>query len=212
MSAVLKFPERKPATDKPHALKIESLDISRKYADEIDLAIYYFLDDLGFDHDRIENVMCRSCDGFIPFSHNKGGLEAYCYRLQYNCFEDTGFENTDKTLTKYYDNDYNDFLVSEGITSDEFDGDQVLRDKFDDMRDSDDSTVQFHVRVMITSETTATVCAFVDAKDTPYHRTYDDLFEQEITFKSIAGLKQKLNRIKKKDFFKTLKKNIREGF
>lgn len=194
---------------KPHALKLESLDISRNYADEIKTELNNFLSNLGYSKDHIEALNCRACDGFIPYSHNKGGLRGNAFRDQYNACESTGFENTDKILIKYYNYDLESFLKDQGLSELDYDNEELLED-FDSYRMSDNPTISYTVDCMVTSETTLAVNCYVDAKDTPYHRTYDDKFEIEITFKSIAGLKQKLKRLENKAFFKCLRQNLRE--
>lgn len=198
---------------KPHSIKIEDLDINRAQADLIENELYEFLSNLGFHDDRIEPLECRSRDGFIPYSHNKGGLGADAYRDQYSCCEDTGFENTDKTLEKYRDYDTSSFLYDKKIDIETVEWTEELSEELDEYRREDsEATVNFNVKLMLTSETTLDVNCYVDAKDAPYHRTFDDKFKTTIEFKSIAGLKQKLKRLEKNDFIRTLKQNLREAF
>lgn len=195
-----------------HALKIENLEMSIELADKYTEVIKEFLSSLGFSDDRIEAFESRRRDGFIPHSHNLGGLEGICYRDQYiSQIEGTGFENTDIILDKYQEQDLRSWLEENNKPA-EYEMTDSDYDSLDEYRQGDDSTVQFQARVMITSDTTANVDFYISASDTPYHRSSDDKLELEITFKTPAGMKRQLNKLLKHDFVETLISNIQEGF
>lgn len=196
-----------------HALKLDELEIDLKTANEYVEVIKDFLSELNFNEDRIEAFECRRRDGFIPHSHNKGGLEGVTYRDEYSCSQNTGFENADAVLAKYSDYNLENFAAENGLDKDKYsDWTDDQREEFSQYEAESEDTVQFQARVMFTSETTANVDFYVSASDTPYHRQSDDKLELEIEFKTPAGLKRKLKSILKNDFVKCLATNIREGF
>lgn len=194
-----------------HAIKLEDLELSKTQADAYVEVMREFLEELNFSSDRIESFECRRRDGYFPHSYNKGGLEGICYRDQYSACENTGFENTDTILGKYYDYYLKDWMEENKHPSTDS-MNEADWENFDEYRRESDDTVQFQARIMMTSETTANVDFFVSASDSPYHRSSDDKLEIEIEFKSPAGMKRKLAAILKRDFVKCLKNNVREGF
>lgn len=211
MSArVLSFDTSRIAPIKPHSLKLEALNIGRGYADEIEQELRDFLDNVGFSKERIEALECRSRSGFISYSHNKGGLGAVAFRDQSSCCENTGFVETDKRLTQYSEQSHNEFLKDNALTEIDYDNEE-MRERYDDYMRSDD-TVIFSIDLMMTDDHTLNVRCTVGAKDSPYHRQFDDLLELDITFKTIKGLKQKLNRLLKHSFIKCMKTNLKEAF
>ncbi len=208
MSAVLKMPPMKA-----HAIKIEDLEMGRSYADAIVEELTDFALELGYSKDRLDELDCRSRDGFSPYSHNKGGIGAIAYVDQYNAeCEGTGFDNCDATLKKYADYDLESFLEKEGVTEMDYDNDD-MRERFDEYRRSDDdATVLFGLDMMLLSDTELNLRFTVCAKDSPYHRKFDDLISIDISFKSIAGLKQKLARVLKRQDVKTFSSNLNEAY
>jgi len=194
-----------------HALKLEDLEITLKVANEYLEIMRAFLEELSFGRDRIGPFECRSRDGFISFSHNKGGLEGVCYRDQYSACENTGFEKTDIVLEKSSEYDRECFFKDKGIPKNTILSEEQENDLAEYSQDSDD-TIQFQARIMFTSETSANVDFYVSASDSPYHRSSDDSFETSINFKTPNGLKKKLNALKKHPFVICMKKNVRGGF
>lgn len=194
-----------------HILKLErmpSLTIER--ADEyVQIIKDWLQDDLGYSSDRVDSCECRRRDGFIPHSYNLGGLQARAYRDQYSACESTGFEETDKALTRAYDYDLEYYVEeNEGRKPETEDA----LEAFDEYRRDSEDTIEFQARVLFTSETTANVDFYVSASDSPYHRKSDDRLEIEIEFKSPAGLKRKLRSLLKRDFVQCLITNIREAW
>jgi hypothetical protein len=195
-----------------HALKLEDLEIRLEVANEYVEVMRDFLSELGFSDERIDSFECRHRDGYSPYSHNKGGIEGIAYRGQTDCCQNTGFENTDEVLERNSNYLLETFAKENGLDVSKYDGwtDEQLNNWWEYER-SDEDTVQFQARIMFTSETTANVDLYVSASDSPYHRRSDDKLEIEIEFKSVNGLKQKLNRLKKNAFVARLAKNVREG-
>lgn len=197
-----------------HALDLDSLYLPLATANQYVDVVTEFFKTLHFNDERIEAIECRRRDGFIPHSYNNGGLQAITYRTQYECCQDTGFENTDKVLEKY--SGYNlDYFIEEhpelkDVQYSEW-SEEMQGALHNDEAECDD-TVQFQVRVMFTSETTANVDFYVSASDTPYHRSSDDKLELEVTFKSPAGLAKKLKALLKDKFVARLATNVRAGF
>ena len=170
---------------------------------------------MGFSSERIDSFECRRRDGYFPHSYNYGGLEGIAYRDQFSACENTGFENTDSVLERNSQYDLECFAKENGLDVANYsEWTERQLDQWYEYGSSDSSeyTIQFQVRVMMTSETTANVDLYVSASDTPYHRSSDDNLELEIEFKSPAGLKRKLAAILKKDFVKCLSKNLNEAF
>lgn len=192
-----------------HAIKIEDLDLSKDQADKLETVCHNFISDLGYSNDRIEAIECRRRDGFIPHSHNKGGLEARSYLLQYSLTNGlTGFTNTDKVLDKNYQYNLESYLQDNNLTE----LDESHYESFDEYcRDSDD-TIELMTRIMFNSESECTVSFFVSASDSPYHRQYDDYFEHTIEFKNASDLKKQLDKLNKESFIKCFKNNLREAF
>ena len=88
-----------------------------------------------------------------------------------------------------------------------------MRERFDEYRRSDDdATVLFGLDMMLLSDTELNLRFTVCAKDSPYHRKFDDLISIDISFKSIAGLKQKLARVLKRQDVKTFSSNLNEAY
>lgn len=168
-----------------HALKIEDLGITEKKADLLKKAVFDFIVELGFSPERISLLECRSRDGFIPYSHNKGGLSATAhYDMLSAALSGTGFNNTDSTVEEYYSNAIKELQVKSLIQSrknlqDWFSGDSVL----------------FSLDVMFTGVNEVNLRFCVCAQDTPYHRQYDDLIDMDITFKNVTDLKAKLKKV-----------------
>ncbi len=196
---------------KSHPIKLDDLNIDLKTADQYVEVMTEFLSALNFTSDRIDAFECRSRTGFFPHSHNKGGIEGICYRDVYSTWENTGFEGTDAALKRGYEYVLECFLDDNKTIQKDSMSESDL-EKFDEYRLSDEDTVQFQARVMMTSETTANVDLYVSTSDSPYHRTSDDKFEIEIEFKSPAGMKRKLNALLKNNFVQCLASNVKEGF
>lgn len=195
-----------------HAIKIEDLDLSQNEADKLEIVCHNFLSDLGYSNDRIEAIECRRYDGFIPYSHNKGGLVARSYMLQ-NCLPNgsTGFDNTDKVLERYEEQDLKDFLSDHNLTELDYDNEALLAQWYDYRQNSDD-TIEIMARIMFNSETECTLYISVSASDTPYHRSSDDYMEESIEFKNASDLKNKLNEYLKESFIECFKDNLTEAF
>lgn len=192
-----------------HAIKIEDLDLSQNEADKLEIVCHNFISDLGYSNDRIEAIECRRRDGFIPYSRNKGGLEARSYMFQhYFPNENTGFDNTDKVLERYYDHDLESYLKEHNITE----LDESHYESFDEYKQSSEDTIELMARIMFNSESVCTVFFFVSASDSPYHRSYDDCFEKTIKFKNASDLKKQLDKLNKESFIKCFKNNLREAF
>ena len=202
-----------------HALKIEAVEIKESFADEIVATLKSFASDLGYSKDRISQLECRRRDGFIPHSHNLGGIECVAFRDQYTAqINGTGFENADKTLDKYRQYNVEYFLAdNESVPKNESDWSTAQQDQFDEYCQNDtESDVLYSLDIMYTGVErgihTVNVRACVCVKDAPYHRQYDDLIETEITFKTISGLETKLNKLLKQSEFKCFSRNLQEAY
>lgn len=207
---VLALRERKAK----HAIDLETLEIPLKIADQyVEVITDWLTYDLNFSKDRVDSIECRRRDGFIPFSHNNGGLEGITYRDQVSCCQHTGFKNTDAVLVKYSEYNLKSYAEDNTLDVSKYnDWTDEQRESFYEYENEDDSTVQFQARVMLTSETTANVDFYISASDAPYHRQSDDKLELEIKFKTPAGMKRELKKLLKNKFVARLAQNVREGF
>lgn len=209
----------KLANKKDHAIKLEDLNMSEKKADAIIEALKDFALELGYRDERIENMSCRAYSGFSPFSHNKGGLEcvAFIDQDRAEC-EGTGFDNCDATLKKGYDYDVETFCEGRKITPEEFSAkmyderDSDFQEAFDEYRRSGDDTVLFGLDMMLNSETEMNLRFTVCAKDSPYHRKFDDLISIDLEFKNVTELKKHLKKLLKNKEVKVFSSNLEEAY
>lgn len=183
---------------------------------------------------EIEEVECRSRSGFIPYSHNKGGLEKNAYTDLYNinCTgRYTGNKKVSALVEKYINDSLSDIakdffeenrdiLCGAGIDSPEkvhyhnlYDAKlgglaEELSNRECDTLSGDYSSVQYQIRIMYHGKQdkkhNLTVFASISASDAPYHRSSDSLGEVSISWVTDAGLKRKLA--------KALKTAISEAF
>ena len=178
-----------------HSIKIESLAMKEEYADKIELTINNFLLELGFNEERIEALECRSRDGFIASSHNKGGLAAASFQsLRYLQYEDTGFKNTDKTIEEYYQYDLDCYKEQHGLCLKE-ELPEEHYESFDDYMFESDDTVMFSCDIMLIDSVNLNIRICIGAKDTPYHRQYDDLISIDINFKDEKDLERQFKEV-----------------
>lgn len=189
-----------------HALKIEDLKISEKKANSLYNAIFDFMVELGFNTERIEALECRRRDGFIPHSWNKGGLQALAHYDMYSAAcNGTGFKNTDATLNTYY---------SHGIK--ELGRDRIEeckklgQDRIEEWFDQDSVLLSLDIMFTSTNEVNLRFC--VCAKDSPYHRQYDDLIDIDIEFKNVTDLKAKLKKVLKNKQVKLFSQNLMDSY
>lgn len=194
-----------------HCLKIEDLNIKVTTADKIVATLKNFLiDDLNFSLDRVTELESRTRDGFIPHSHNKGGIEAVGFRMQND--DGTGFENADATLEKYRQYDLECFAKDNSLSLDAVWTEEQL-EKFDDYRNNDsESTVLFSADLMLTSENELNVRLCVCVKDAPYHRQYDDKIEVDLEFKNITDLKKQLKTLAKRQDVELFAENVSDSY
>lgn len=187
-----------------HALKIEDLGITEKKADSLRNAIYDFMVELGFSTERIEALECRSRDGFIPYRHNKGGLQAAAhYDMFYAACNGTGFKNTDATLNTYYDN------AAKELSAHDLNVDKNM-DELQEWFGED--SVLFSLDVMFTGVNEVNLRFCICAKDSPYHRQYDDLIDMDITFKNVTDLKAKLKKVLKNKQVALFSRNLADAY
>ena len=199
-----------------HAIKLDDLDLTLKVANEYVSVMTEFLESIGFSSDRIDAFESRRRDGYIPFSHNKGGIQGICYRDQHSTCQNTGFKKTDAVLAEYSQYAVDAFKEENPQLKDvrycDWSNDDQDRLADFEFEYASEDTIQFQARIMMTSETTANVDLYVSASDTPYHRQSDDKLELTIEFKTPAGMRRKLNAILKNEFVQTFSKNVNEGF
>lgn len=201
-----------------HALKIESLDLNQTKADEIETALHVFLLDLGYSQERIDSLECRRRDGFIPFSHNFGGLEAVALIDQEYARGQggTGFKNADATLEKYFEYDI-EYFETDVFKSPSTDWTEKQWDEFYDSRYSDsEASVLYSADLMITGlergifSLNIRLCICV--KDSPYHRKFDDKLEFDLRFRTVASLKRQLIKLLKNPEVNQFKNCLKEAF
>lgn len=203
---------------KDHALKLEELDIKQDTADSIVSVLTNFVSMLGFSKDRIENLDCRRQDGFIPYSHNMGGISCVAYQDQESAYinsSGTGFANADATIERYRDMDIKNFEESFGVKYDKWS--EVQQNEFEESRTSDDQlNILYGLDIMykgFSNEMHSINLRFtVCVKDAPYHRQYDDLIDINLEFKHVESLKNKLIIIFKRKDVKQFSKCLNDSF
>jgi hypothetical protein len=190
-----------------HALKIEDLELNKRTADAIVKAVREFILELGYSKDRISELDCRSRDGFIPFSHNKGGLEAIAFIDLYSAYSmgGVGFDNADVTIVKYYEYCLESLELKNTKELTEEQHSQIEHYCSED-------TVLFSLDAMLTDEHTINLRFCVCAKDTPYHRQYDDLIDIDVEFKNVTELKKKLKKLLKNEDIKMFSLNLDHAY
>lgn len=168
-----------------HAIKIEDLDIETKKADLMVETFRDILLELEFSSDRIEGIHCRSCDGFIPYSHNKGGLIGRsCHMNSHLLGSGYDYGNnmiqswSEEQNSSYKEEHPRKFRFIEQVWSGkrkESDMYQTVLDHYYEYVDgnSEYDTTQFEVRFMVTSDGTIDVDVFGATKDAPYFRSSD---------------------------------------
>jgi hypothetical protein len=186
-----------------HALKIENLNLEPAKANALISVLKDFAEQLGYGKDRISELECRSRDGFIPFSHNNGGIECVAFADQESahCMGGTGFENADATIEKYRDYDVERY--EEEINRKYVDWSEEDTERFEELYrlGGDEETVLFSLDIMHTGIErgihTVNLRFCICVKDAPYHRKYDDKFEFDLTFRKIESLERKLKKLLK---------------
>lgn len=190
----------------------------------IKAAILEALEDFEFTSDGfspdIEENECRSRDGFIAFSHNKGGFD------KNNCLDlysiwSSGRTYSDKKLNtlvqKYIEQalkdaikdfiDANPDILKHGIKIEDIgyyslvdaglDSEaEMLSEKESDYLQGDYNEIKEQVRIMYHGKQhkthSLTVFASISVSDAPYHRSSDAIKEVLVTFKTVSELKKKL--------------------
>ena len=193
-----------------HAIKIEDLDKPKKYWDDIAEVLQDFLKDgIGFMNEWIEELECRRRDGFIPFSHNKGGYRGYHYgnQMDYYICPTYNFDKFNKACEHSYnyhiescleydkDIDMDKEAFNKALDNDE-NWALELRNQYEmEMLGDEYCSTFFECMMKIVDDNNIEVSFFLCASDAPYHRGYDDSIEFDIEFSSINELKNKLNKI-----------------
>ena len=192
-----------------HAFKTEDLNMTKEEADKVLNVLREFLDNLGYHESRIDNLECRRRDGFIPYSHNYGGLEAVAFSDQLTMyFNMTGFEEADATLEKYYQYEMDNYKESHNIPKDA----ELTDDQRDEMEqgysEDDQATVLISTDIMLTSDNSLNVRMCICVKDAPYHRQYDSKIDKDFNFKNHKDLKSKLDKFLKTKDAKRFSSNL----
>lgn len=186
-----------------HTFRLERMDMSEVEADQIKTALEDFLvEGVGFRPERISELECRSRDGFIPYSHNYGGLEGIGFIDQVSAESVLSgiFEKSHNTLEKYRGYDFESFKqdkgLSEKLTESEL-TDEQDQDFYEYRSQDSESSVLLSVDAMLTGPNSLNIRLCVCVSDAPYHRTYDDMREFNIEFSSTYELVVELDRILK---------------
>jgi hypothetical protein len=202
-----------------HALKLERLDLTEKSADKILDIIKNFASEVGYSDDHINTLECRSRDGFIPNSHNYGGIECVSFRDQYHAyFAFTGFDNADARIVEYYNYDLTQYKEDKGIPKEQdLNEDQLEHFETEYRAEDIDATVLFSMDIMHTGidddgihSIDIRICICV--KDAPYHREYDDMFGIILEFKTAGELESQLKALLDRRDIKMLSENLNESY
>ena len=168
-----------------HAIKIENLYIKETTADLMINTFKDILLELGFNDDRINPIECRSRDGFIPHSHNHGGINGVCFTSNSGLrgggydYGDGIIQKWDDIINKMYHDDHpgklrflNQFWARKRKTSALMD--RVLDHYYEYIDgDSDYDSTMFEVRFMVLEDGSVNVGVFGCTSDAPYFRGSD---------------------------------------
>ncbi len=152
--------------------------------------------DNNFDgYKTIDTIEYQRCDGFIPFDHNRGGIDLIL--ITNNAFligSGYHFGTSIETKVEASYNKTEDEVRKENPTL----SDEEIHDKVFEIEADDYSGQAFRVRIMYEGDNTLTVFAGWD-DDAPYYRWSNKAeFEKTIEFKNKSDLKTKLNKLLKK--------------
>jgi hypothetical protein len=192
-----------------HALKIENLSYSEQYANQVSDILKSFIEDnFEFLDERIEKIPCRSYSGFMPFSNNKGGWQAFAYGSQldgYIC--PTGFKEYDKLCENTYNSHVESICENNDLTLEQWnkglDEDNIdiieLRDEMEMNYCSDYDSSGIELMLKLENENTLYVYFGIGGQDAPYFRSFESTFDYEIKFDNAFELKKKLNNLLKEN-------------
>lgn len=202
-----------------HAFKLEQMDqLSIDQANEIKELLVEFCLHLGYSKDRIDDLECRSRDGFRPHSFNHGGIEAIAFTSQYSAYlNGTGFPNADETLSKGHDYDIECFKEDRGIPENQGLTEDQWEEFTEYIANDDQSDVLFSLDIMHTGfeldgAQTLNFRFCICVKDAPYHRQYDDLIDIDIEFNSAGDLVSKLETLKTNKQVKLFASNLEDAY
>jgi hypothetical protein len=188
-----------------NALKIEDLHYNETQANEIVEVLKDFLiNDIGYLTDWVQDIECRHRSGFIPYSNNKGGLQAHEYRSQLDFYfcPTTNFKAFNNACEHTYNYLIDNMLEEEKISKEDYekgiDNDDLdmvgLRDEVEQSFGEYEAVC---IETMLKMESTGNLYVgfFLNASDAPYFRGYDDSIEFDVKFSTIDELKTKLDKI-----------------
>jgi hypothetical protein len=187
-----------------NAIKIEDLDMNEDQATIMLEAFRDILEEIEFSPERIDEIECRSRDGFIPYSHNKGGLQGYSYHLNHH-LSGSGYDYGDGVIQKWYERQI------ELYRGDHPGKMRYLEQFWDNKRkdsslmqkvldhyyeyidgDGDYDTTQISVRFMVQPDGSVDVDVFGSTSDAPYHRSSDYNKHENFTFKDTESFKKEV--------------------
>lgn len=168
-----------------HAIKIEDLELNKTKADLMVETFEEILSDIGFSDERISSIECRSRDGFIAYSHNKGGVNAVCFIMNSH-LRGSGYDYGDGVINKWDDYQHEMYKDDhpgkhrylhqfwDGKRKDSDLMQRVLEHYYEYIDgDSDYDSTMFEVRFMVKPDGTVDVDVFGCTKDAPYFRSSD---------------------------------------
>lgn len=152
---------------------------------------------------KVEPFEFRRRDGFIPHSHNMGGLDLYTITDVAGLMGSGSHFGT--AIEQWTENSWDaarkDLLEQAKERGETVDVDsETFYDETYQYCSNEYETVAWRVRVMYEGNGKLTVFAGYDT-DAPYFRfsgPYSSLFEQSVNFKTLSGLKRQLERMTKK--------------
>lgn len=180
-----------------HAIKIEDLQgiLTKEKADIMVDTFKEILSDIGMG-ERIEEVNCRNVSGFIPFSHNKGGISSTVFIMNTH-LSGGGYDYGDNIIEKWYNRQQDMYKQDHPLLY------RYLEQYWDNKRkqgrltqsvlehyweyidgDSDYDSTMFEIRFMVLKDGSVDVDAFGCTNDAPYFRSSDYNEHVNITFKS----------------------------
>jgi len=180
------------------ALKNESLNLPPHAINEIDSLMYTvtkrvraIINCAVGVSPQIEAIECRTRDGFIPYSQNKGGYEI-----------ELPLHSCQVCDIDFYDeyNEYMEYLHDCLSDEEKLMDDEAQSDRINAMDDEAMALIYFSIQ--LNDENTATIKFGVYFSDAPYFRKETDkdtVNEEEIEFNSVTELSDKLNKFIKEN-------------
>jgi hypothetical protein len=181
--------------------KSEELNLPARRLDAIHNAVKdFFVDGLELSEKRIEAIEFRHRDGFIPYDHNKGGIEWTSFTDAFTAYlNGTHLKGTQRDLDHWYKVSEEFYREDKGLAQDVELTQEQLEEMAQDYHMGENDTVMLNARFMLHSENEASLFLSVSADDMPYHRKASDVLEFTFKFENVRELRAQLIKVLEAD-------------